>query len=173
MDRAAEELAELHAFDTEIAVIDTRCRSLGEFGTEIADVAEGMDAGVLAAFRGRLSGTALLAMEPDDALAWMLADGNGTPATETYVMLAGSVLASVVRTAAEALDVEAAVASPILAEDSVASCLARTHAPLDTVLISSQLEIRAARQLLSAQLHLIIEPKLVSALLGALSVSVH
>jgi len=173
VDRAAEELAERHAFDTEITVLDTRCRALGDFGDDVTDAGEDMNAGVLGALRGGLSGTALLAMEPDDALAWMLSDGNSAPPVDAYVRLAGSVLASVGRSAAEALDVEVELAAPALVEDSVASCLARTHAPLDTVLISSRLEIRVGRQLLPAQLHLIIEPKLVSALLGALSVSLH
>lgn len=173
VDRAAEELAETHAFDTEITVLETRCRALGEFGTDASDVAEDLTAGVLGACRGRLAGTALLAMEPDDALAWMRSDGNGAPPIETYLKLGGRLLASVMRSAAEALDVDVEMAAPSLAEASVASCLARTHAPLDTVLISSQLEIRAGRQQLPAQLHLIIEPKLVSALLGALAVSLH
>lgn len=173
VDRAAEELAESHAFDTEITVLETRCRALGDFGTDASDVALDMTAGVLGACRGRLTGTALLVMEPEDALAWMRADGNGAPSIEIYPKLGGSLLASVLRSAAEALEVEVELAAPTLAEASVASCLARTHAPLDTVLISSQLEIRAGRQQLSAQLHLIIEPKLVAALLGALAVSLH
>jgi len=173
VDRAAEELAETHAFDTELTVLDTRCCALADVGTAGHDIGDDLVAAVMLAFRGRLAGTALLAMEPEDALAWSLADGGrGTP-VETYVTLGAAVLGAVVTCAAEALGVEVELGAPRLEEDSIGACLVRTHAPSDTVVVSSRIEVRAGGQPAVAHLLLIMEPKVISALLGALAVSLH
>lgn len=173
MDRAAEQLADRHAFDTEITVLETRCCALGDFASEGLPGGEDLIAGVMRAFRGRLAGASLLSMEPEDALAWVVADGDGENPLETYVDLGGCVLAAVAEAAAEAIGVEVEVGEPRLEESSIAGCLLLTHAPSDSVLVSSRLEVRAGGQHLSAQLHLVMEPKVISALLGALSVSLH
>jgi hypothetical protein len=173
VDRAGEELAETHAYDTELTVLDTRCCALADFGHGGPVVGDDCVAGVMRAFRGRLAGAALLSMEPEDALAWSRADGGGGSPIETYVALAGDVLGAVALTAAEALDVEIELGESRLEEESVGGCLLRTHAPSDTVVVASRLEIRAGGQPLTAYLLLLMEPKVVSALLGALAVSLH
>ena len=173
VDRAAEELADCHAFDSEITVLETRCWPLAELGSLGFEGGEELIAGVLCAVRGRLSGAGLLSMEPEDALAWVLADGPAADALARYVELGGRVLAAVARAAASALQVEVEVGAARLEEASVAGSLVRTHAPSDTVVVGSRLELRAGGQRFAAQLHLVMEPKVVSALLGALAVSLH
>jgi hypothetical protein len=174
VDRAAEELAERHAFDTELTVLETRCCALAQFGVDTGvDPGDDLVAGVMRAFRGRLTGTGLLAMEPEDALAWSLAGGSEHSPVDTYVGLAGTVLGAVAGSAAEALGVEVELAPARLEEDSVAGCLIRTHAPSDTVVVCARLEIRAGGHPAPARLLLVMEPKVVSALLGALAVSLH
>jgi len=173
VDRAADELAESHAFDTELTVLQTRCCALGDFGAQEIDGGADWIAGVLRAFRGRVCGTAILSMDPEDALAWSLADGGDGPPVEAYLDVAGRVLEAIALTAAEAIGVEVELGAARLEEDTVGGCLLRTHAPSDTVVVSSRIEVRAGGQTLPAQLLLVMEPKVVSALLGALAVSLH
>jgi len=173
VDRASEELAESHAFDTEITVLESHCCALADFGVQGLGVGEELVAGVLRGFRGPLAGASLLAMEPEDALSWSLSSGQGHSPIETYVELAGDVLGAVVETAGEALEVDVELGTSRLEEDSIAGCLLRTHAPSDTVVVSARLEIKAAGHPVIGHLLLVMEPKVVSALLGALAVSLH
>lgn len=173
--RAAEALCERHAFDTDLEILETRCCALAEHGAEGLRVSsdEELVAGALLAFHGPLSGASLLAMEPHDALAWSQAGGVSTDPIVTFLELSGLVLESVIESAAEALGATTEVGQPTLQESSLTGCLLQTHAPSDTVLTSCRVRIVAGRQTYDATLHLLMDPKCMFAMLGALSVAAH
>lgn len=174
MDRAADALTETHAVDTEIVALETLCCALGDFGT---DSSHGRDdelvAGVLLPFRGTLCGAGLLSMDPEDALAWARSDGECASPIEVYLELGTRMLSAVIESASAALQAPTEIGQAQLEESSQAGCLLRTHAPSDTVLIRTRIEINAGHQRHRADLSLLMEPKVVSALLGALSVSMN
>jgi len=174
VDRAADALTETHAVDTEITTLETLCCALGDFGT---DASHGHDdevvAGVLLPFRGTLSGAGLLSMDPEDALAWARSDGDCDSPIETFLELGACMLAAVIQSASSALRAPTENGAAKLEESSLAGCLLSTHAPSDTVLIRTRIEIRAGHQHHHANLSLLMEPKVVSALLAALSVSMN
>jgi hypothetical protein len=172
--RATEELVETHAVDTDADVLESHCCALGDFGSSEFPLADDdLVAGVMMSFRGVLSGAALLVMDPEDALGWATADGNKTDPIAAYVQLSEHLLKSVVESASDALEAEMELGPARLEESSIAGCLLRTHAPSDTVLISSRLDIEAGHQRRSARIFLMMDGKVVSTLLGALSVSIH
>ncbi len=173
VDRAAEFLTEEHAIDTELTVLETRTCPLADISTDGFLGEADRIAGVVMSYRGRLEGAGLLAMDPAEALAWSLADGDQSRPVETYVQLGDAVLKSIAEVAGEALGIEAETGPPRLEESTVARCLVATHAPPDVFLLSSRLEIRVAGQWLSANLHLLKPPKVLSTLLRALAVGVH
>jgi len=173
--RAAEGLAERHAFDTDLEILETRCCALADYGAEGRSVTadEEVIAGVLLSFQGPLCGASLLAMDPHDALAWSQAGGESGDPIGTFLELGGDVLGSVIESAAEALEIRTEVGRPTLEETSLTGCLLRTHAPSDTVLTSCRLRIMAGRQAYDATLHLLMDPKRMFAMLGALAVAAH
>ncbi|MCH2187399.1 hypothetical protein MK280_16195 [Myxococcota bacterium] len=146
---------------------------LAEFSTDGLVGDADRIAGVVKSFRGRLEGTGLVALDPEEALAWALADGDQSHPVETYVELGETVLQSIADVAGEALGIEVEAGPPRLEETTVAGCLVGTHAPPDVVLLSSRVEVRVAGQWLSAELHLLVPPKVLSRLLRALAVGVH
>jgi hypothetical protein len=174
VDRAADALTESHAVDTEITALETLCCSLGEFGS---DASHGRDddlvAGVLLPYRGTLCGAGLLSMDPEDALSWARCDGVCQSPIETFVELGSRMLAAVIESASRALGAPTEIGAAKLEESSLAGCLLSTHAPSDTVLIRTRIEITAGHQRRRADLSLLMEPKVVSALLGALAVSMN
>jgi len=124
-------------------------------------------------YTGGFSGVGLLSLEPEDALAWTLAGGQIADPLATYADIGGVVLRSVVESAAAALGTASEAAEPTLVEDSLAASLLGTHAPSDTVLMCSRIAVEVGPLKLPAHLYLLLEPKMLSALLGALSVSLH
>jgi len=154
-------------------VLETLAWPLADFSTDGLVGEADRIAGVVESFRGRLEGTGLLAMDPEEALAWSLADGDQSRPVETYVELGETVLRSIADVAGESLGIEVEAGPSRLEETTVAGCLIGTHAPPDVVLLSSRLEIRVAGQWLSAELHLLMPPKVLSRLLRALAVGVH
>ena len=172
--RAAEELSETHAIDSRIEVRETRCCALGDFGSAgLCSSYDDLTACVILSFRGPLSGGVLLCMDPEDALAWSRADSAGGDSVRAYIGLGRRVIGAVVESAADVLEASTDLGTAELAETSVAGCLIRTHAPSDTVVIYSQISILAAGRFLPADLYLMLDPKRMSAMLGALSVSAH
>ena len=173
VDRAAEYLTNEHAIDTELTVLETLACPLADFSTDGLVGEADRIAGVVKSFRGRLEGTGLLALDPEEALAWSLADGDQSRPVETYIELGETVLQSIADVAGEALGIEVEAGPSRLEETTVAGCLVGTHAPPDVVLLPSRVEIRVAGQWLSAELHLLMPPKVLSRLLRALAVGVH
>ncbi len=168
----ADELSERHAVDTELEILETHCGTLSEFGREgLRPADEDITASVLLSFHGRLSGATLFTMEPEDALAWARADGSEGDPVATYLDLAREVLSSVIISASAALGVETEIGRPKLVERTLGGCLLSTHAPSDTVLTSSRLRLQAGRMYYDASLHLLMEPKVMGAMLGALNIA--
>jgi hypothetical protein len=174
VDRAAEALTETHAVDTEITALETLCCALRDFGSDPSHGrGDELVAGVLLPFRGTLTGAGLLSMDPEDALAWAHSDGSCEDPIETILELGTRMLSAVIESASAALQAPTEIGKAKLEESSLAGCLLSTHAPSDTVLIRTRIEITAGHQSQHANLSLLMEPKVVSALLGALSVSMN
>jgi hypothetical protein len=173
-DRAAEELAEDYSADTEIDVLETRCCALADFGTaNLPASADDVVAGSLVSFHGGIQGAALLAMEPVDALGWARTNDADAEPVASYLAQSNQILTAVVESAARALGVDTHVGRPVLEEAPIAGCLLRTHAPSDTMIVCSRVEITAGRQRFASSLFVLLEAKVVNAILGALSMSVH
>lgn len=173
-EQAADALTEIHAVDTTIVALETHCSALGDLGDDgAAGHDDALVAGVLLPFRGTLCGAALLSMDPEDALAWARADSGSTDPVATYLEIGGRILSCVIEAASRTMGVPTEVGQARLEESSLVGCLLATHAPSDTVLIRTRVEIEAGHQQLPAEVCLLMEPKIVSTLLGALSVAMN
>jgi len=174
MDRASERISEIHAFDTDLCIDQTRSHSvaeLGDFNPTGSD--EAWMACVLRPFRGDFSGVAILSMDPDEAFAWVLADGPKKDIVGAFIELGGLVVEGLVAAGREIVGSSLEPGPARFREDSVTGCLVGTHAPSDTVAVGCVLKVRAGGRDLEARLHVLMEPKSMGALLQALSVSLH
>ncbi len=170
--RAVDELSETHAVDSSVEILDLRCCTLGDFGRDgLHTRDDDIIAAVSRSYHGPISGVTLLTMEPEDALGWACADGNRSDPVATYVELGGHVMEAVIEGAGRALGGESVLGPAKLMELSLAGCLIETHAPSDTVVVSSLLRLHAGGQVLDANLYLLLDTKHMSAILGALSIS--
>ena len=174
MERAAERISEVHAFDTDLSIERTRCHSLSELGVN-GDEGPDLDwkACVLQPFAGDFRGVSVLSMEPDEALAWVVADGSKNDILGSFIGIGSKVLEGVIDAAQSVLDGRLVVGSSRFREDSLTGCLLSTHAPSDTVSVGSVVKIRSSGRDLEARLHVLMEPKSMGRLLRALSVSLH
>jgi hypothetical protein len=174
VDRAAEAIRETHAFDTDLYIDQTRCHRLSEI-SEADPVDHDIEwkACVLLPFTGEFRGAAALSMSPDEALGWAVADGSKQDIVGTFLELGGKVLGGIIEAAQALAGPNLSMGCPRFREDSLTGCLLSTHAPSDTVAIRSLIRIRAGGRDLEGQLHVLMEPKSMSRLLGALSVSLH
>ncbi len=174
IEMAIEDIRCVHAFDTDISVELTRCSIFSEF-SEMAFSTdhESWKAAVLRSFSGGISGTAMMVMESEEVVAWMSADGSRADIIGRFVDLGGRVLRGPVESARRLLGEPIELDDSHFVEDSLLGCLLATHAPSDTILIGSSLQIRSGNRLLDAQLRLALEPKAISSLLTALSVALH
>jgi len=174
LDRAAETLREIHAVDSEIEVRETRCCSLADFAAGgLYPPEDDAVAGVLVPLQGGLSGVAMLAMAPDDALAWSRCDADGRDPAARFLELGRRVLDEVIESACEALNVDCKRGDASLQEDLLVACLLETHAPSDTAVVCSRFTLYAGRQEFCGYLYLLVEPKRIARLLAALCVSLH
>jgi hypothetical protein len=116
-------------------------------------------------FMGGLSGSALLALEPEDALAWVRAATSDVDPIDRFLELGSQIVKCVVETLADRWrrSVEFRVAS--LEEKPVLAVLLGTHAPLDTVLLSLRLQLTCPEVDAPAHLHLLVERKPLECLL--------
>jgi len=172
LDRAAETLREIHAVDSEIEVRETRCCTLADFAAAgLYPPEQEVVAGVLVSLQGGLNGAALLAMAPEDALAWSRCDATGSDPIKRFMELGRRVLDEVVESACEALGVACAPGEASLQEGLLVGCLLETHAPSDTAVVCSRYTLYAGRQEYGGYLYLLVEPKRIAALLAALCVS--
>ena len=174
MDLAAESISEVHSFDTDFCIERTRCYALSEISEHAA---RGSDADwracVLRPFTGKFRGVAVLSMEADEALAWVVADGAKKDIVGTYIDLGGRLVEGLIESARKAVEPNLSLGCPRFREDTLTGCLLSTHAPSDTVAIASQVRVRSSGHELEGQLHVLMDPKSMGQLLGALSVSLH
>jgi hypothetical protein len=112
-------------------------------------------------------------MDPDEALAWVVADGSKRDIVGSFLEIGSKLLEGVVDAAQSVMGEKLVMGPSRFREDSITGCLLSTHAPADTVAVNSTVQIRACGRNLSAQLHILVEPKSMSRLLRALSVSMH
>jgi hypothetical protein len=172
MDRATETIAEIHAFDTDLCVEHTLCGRISEAETDGENDLE-WKACVLQSFIGDFRGVAVLSMDPDEALAWVVADGSKRDIVGSFLEIGSKLLGGVFDAAQSVMGAKLAMGPSRFREDSITGCLISTHAPPDTVAVNSTIQIRACGRSFSAQLHVLMEPKSMSRLLQALSVSMH
>ena len=178
MERATETITEIHAFDTDLCVEHTLCGRMSESESESETATDGekdleWKACVLQSFSGDFRGVAVLSMDPDEALAWVVADGSKRDIVGSFLEIGSKLLEGVVDAAQSIMGAKLAMGPSRFREDSITGCLISTHAPPDTVAVNSTIQIRACGRNFSAQLHVLMEPKSMSRLLQALSVSMH
>ncbi|MCZ6783318.1 MAG: hypothetical protein O7G30_08415 [Proteobacteria bacterium] len=125
-------------------------------------------AGVMMRLDGTLSGTALLSMDPEHALAWISARPNGPGAEPlaAYLELGRTLLATCLGALADGFGCTTEPGTARLEEETVVGIVLATHAPSDTVVLSARLEVPIAGQRLPAHVTVLLEPKLLESLLS-------
>lgn len=147
---------ESHPCDVEI--VDLSCRALRELSSENLCGDGDRVAAVSCAIAGWLSGTVVFAMEPEDALAWVLSSCSGDDPLESFVSSGECIVRELVHSTAPtepSLD----LAAGRLREESLLEILVGTHAPSDTLVLSARLRLRTRQLCHSASFHLLVTPK--------------
>ena len=165
-------LAELSGCETEVEVLEIRCTSLGDFGERGMRLSEDLAAGVIGRLEGAMPGSLNIVLEPEDALIWAQI-GNDADPLETFVSLGSVLLEGVAVMLSEILESETRLQGTALVEEPELTILVKTHAPSDTLVFSTRLQIAVRDEVVAAVSHLLIEPKYLAPLLSALSAAVH
>jgi len=165
-------LAEISGCETEIDVLEIRCTSLGDFGERGMRLSEDLVAGVIGRLEGVLPGSLNVVLEPEDALLWAQI-GNDSDPLDAFVSLGRVLLEGIAVALSEILQAESQFRGATLVEESELTMLVKTHAPSDTLVFSTRLQIDVRDEVVSAISHLLIEPKYLAQLLFALSAAVH
>jgi hypothetical protein len=165
-------LAEISGCETEIDVLEIRCTSLGDFGEQGMRLSEDLVAGVIGRLEGVLPGSLNVVLEPEDALLWAQIGNDGDP-LDAFVSLGRVLLEGIAVALSEILQAESQFQGATLVEESELTMLVKTHAPSDTLVFSTRLQIDVRDEAVSAISHLLIEPKYLAQLLFALSAAVH
>ena len=95
-DTGQESLRNLHPPDSGLEVRTIQCTTLAELPERVPCFDGECVAGVVNRFEGGLCGTALLAMDPEDALAWVRSKPGDHDLLAAFVRLGEIVLSSVV-----------------------------------------------------------------------------
>lgn len=165
-------LAEISGCETEVEVLEIRCTTLGDFGERGMRLSEDLVAGVIGRLEGVLPGSLNIVLEPEDALLWAQIGSDADP-LDTFVSLGRVLLEGIAVALSEILEAESQFQGAALVEESELMMLVRTHAPSDTLVFSTRLQIDVRDEIVSAVSHLLIEPKYLTQLLSALSAAVH
>ena len=165
-------LAEISGCETEIEVLEIRCTSLGGFGEQGMRLSEDLVAGVIGRLEGVLPGSLNVVLEPEEALLWAQI-GNDTDPLDTFVSLGRVLLEGIAVALSEILEAESQFQGAMLVEEPELMMLVGTHAPSDTLVFSTRMQINVRDEIVSAMSHLLIEPKYLGQLLSALSAAVH
>jgi hypothetical protein len=165
-------LADQSGCTTEVEVVEVRCGVLDEFGERGLRVGDDLVAAVVGRLEGGLAGSLVLALEPEEALAWARMADPADP-LEAFQSLGRGLLEGVASALSEALHGSVALTSAGLIEGSEPCLLAGTHAPADTLVVSARLRITARDETLSAAVHALLEPKSFARVLAALSAPIH
>lgn len=124
-------------------------------------------AGVVRRFHGPVRGTALLALDPGDALLWLQMDASEGSPLEHFVELGSDVLAAVVSSVGDSPEAAPTAEPGALEERPLVAALLATHAPSDTVVLSIDAELAFEIDPAISTLHtpftvqILLEPKLV------------
>lgn len=165
-------LAEISGCETEIEVLEIRCTSLGAFGEQGMRLSEDLVAGVIGRLEGVLPGSLNVVLEPEEALLWAQI-GNDSDPLDTFVSLGRVLLEGIAVALSEILQAESQFQGAMLVEEPELMMLVGTHAPSDTLVFSTRMQIEVRDEFVSAMSHLLIEPKYLGQLLSALSAAVH
>ncbi|MBY0399731.1 hypothetical protein K2X89_05515, partial [Myxococcota bacterium] len=165
-------LADLFGGETGVDVLEVRAGVLEQFGERGMRVGDDLVAAVMGRMEGGVPGSAGLALEPEEALAWARTGGGGDPIA-AFVALGRAVLEGVAHALGEVTRVETRFLDGRLAEQTEPCLLAATHAPSDTLVLSARMRIETRGEAFSAVAHLLAEPKHVGRLLSALSAAIH
>lgn len=164
-------LAELSGGETGIDVLEVRAGVLEQFGERGMRVGDDLVAAVIGRIEGGLPGSAGLALEPEEALAWARS-GDGDPIA-SFVALGRALLEGLAQAIGEVTRIETGFHDPRLAEQTEPCLLAATHAPSDTLVLSARMRIESRGEAHLAVAHLLAEPKHVGRLVSALSAAIH
>jgi hypothetical protein len=120
---------------------------------------------------GRLDGTALLAMEPGDALLWLQRGDDDSDPLGRFVDWGNRLIAGVVDSLATALQAEASLQEPTLEERPLMAALLGTHAPSDTMVLSLQgdlaFPVSGVPEIQAPfSIHVLLAPKLVAGIVA-------
>lgn len=163
---AEEALRQAGVPQAQLALRHFTWSALGQFAERPPRDDDDVIAGAMMRFGGGLSGSALLALDPEDALAWVRAATSDVDPIDRFLELGSRIMKCVIEALAEGFrrSVEFSVAS--LEEQPVLAILLGTHAPLDTVLLSLRLQLTCPEVDAPACLYLLIERKPLECLLS-------
>lgn len=166
-------LADLSGSETGVDVLEVRAGVLEEFGERGLRVGDDLVAAVMGRLEGGLPGSAGLALEPEEALAWARIGGEGDDPIAAFVALGRAVLEGLAQAISEVTRMRTQFHDGRLAEQTEPGLLAATHAPSDTRVLSARMRIETRGEAFSAVAHLLAEPKQIGRLLASLSAPVH
>jgi hypothetical protein len=165
-------LADLSGADTTVDVVEVRAGSLEQFGERGMRIGDDLAAAVIGRLEGGVSGTACLVLDPEEALAWART-GSGADPIATFVSLGRAVDEGLATALGEATRVKTTFQAARLVEETEPCLLASTHAPADTIVLSSRMRIETRGESFSAICHLLTEPKHAGRLLSCLAAPIH
>jgi len=176
LESATERLDATPAAGTGIALQDVASGTVGELDPERAcpRISPELIAGVSIRLTGRLTGTALFALDPGDALLWLQREGAADEPLRHFVDWGRVVLTAVAEQLASAWQADLGVGAPVLEERPFMSALLGTHAPSDTVVLSLQgelcFEVAGAGDIRAPfSVQVLLEPKVLAGILSALA----
>jgi hypothetical protein len=140
--------------------------SLGQFAECGICDEDDLIAGAMMRFGGRLSGSALFVLEPEDALDWVGGRTSEGDPIHRFLDLSGQLMMRLVEAIAEDLRCPIEFSAASLEENSVLVALLGTHAPPDTVLLSLRLQLTTRGLDAPADLHVLMERKPLECLLA-------
>jgi hypothetical protein len=167
--RAADKLRRTHTANAELHVGKTGICVLCDFPTEAVCEHNDISASVMLGFRGTFWGTALLVMDPHQALAWIRSGESQGDPIEVFLHLGRTVLEEALVSLAAGFRSHVEIGDASLEEQSVVVTLLATHAPPDTVIVSSDLGIQCSEGRLDASLFVLLDRKLLLILLRNLA----
>jgi len=166
-------LGEISGYETQVEVLEIRCTALGDFGEQGMRVSDDLVAGVIGRLEGAMPGSMNIVLEPEEALLWAQIGNPDSNPLEIFVSLGRALLEGIATGLSEILEAESQFQGATLVEESEPMMLLKTHAPSDTLVFSSRLQIDVRDESIPAISHLMVEPKYLAQLLSALSAAVH
>lgn len=164
---ASASLRTMHTSDSGLEVREVRATTLGELPERLHCFEGECVAGVASRFEGGFFGTSLLAMDPEDALAWVRSKPGAKDPLESFVCLGETVQSNIAIEIAGGLGIEMHTVGSKLCEDSVPLILFGTHAPSDTAVVAVSLFVAAGDEVLPVHLYMMVESKVLDTALAA------